>query len=239
MNGTGFSWLTAAAPPPAPQNVRLLAVCEWTARETDGTPELEVAAEGWFRISCDGLLIGTTNSRGSNRRFYVETFPLSAAKPGSRHTLALELLSPLKGCYNCVPAGCAFAVRFPAGIETTPWRAVWSEAWRNSPLFFHAADRLHGARRLAGGAAGMAHRDRYAELAARRAVRQSETASETPDPAPGGECTASGCAAAAPRARPCTGTLGGKSGRGTGAVHSLAPPGTVPQLRRPPPARQT
>ncbi len=107
-----------------------------------------------------------------------------------------------------------------------------------SPLF-HAADRLHGARRLAGGAAGMAHRDRYAELAARRAVRQSETASETPDPAPGGECTASGCAAAAPRARPCTGTLGGKSGRGTGAVHSLAPPGTVPQLRRPPPARQT
>ena len=136
MNGTGFSWLTAAAPPPAPQNVRLLAVCEWTARETDGTPELEVAAEGWFRISCDGLLIGTTNSRGSNRRFYVETFPLSAAKPGSRHTLALELLSPLKGCYNCVPAGCAFAVRFPAGIETTPWRAVWSEAWRNSPLFF-------------------------------------------------------------------------------------------------------
>lgn len=136
MNGTGFSWLTAAAPPPAPQNVRLLAVCEWTAQETVGAPELEIAAEGWFRLSCDGLLIGTTNGRGSNGRFYVENFPLPAAEPGSRHTFALELLSPLKGCYNCVPAGCAFAVRFPAGIETTPWRAVWSEAWRNSPVFF-------------------------------------------------------------------------------------------------------
>ncbi|WP_295812596.1 family 78 glycoside hydrolase catalytic domain [uncultured Victivallis sp.] len=136
MTEKRFAWVTAAVPPPAPQNVRLLAVCEWTMPEGCPTPELEVAAEGWFRLYHDGRLFGTTNGRGSNCRFYVEHFPLPAAEPGSRHTLALELLSPLKGCFNCVPAGCAFAVRFPAGIGTTPWRAIWSEAWRNSPVFF-------------------------------------------------------------------------------------------------------
>ena len=52
--------------------------------------------------------------------------------------------------------------------------------------FLHAADRFHGVRRLAAGAAGLGIRLRHADVAARDAVHQSEAAAGRPDPAPSG-----------------------------------------------------